>query len=402
MNVIFISPHFPHTYWQFCHELKLNGATVLGIGDTPYDRLLPELKNSLDEYYFVDNMEDYGKMYQAVAFLSFKWGKIDWIESNNEYWLEQDARLRTDFNITTGIQTDHIAAIKKKSEMKRYYALAGVPSARQIKASEGKEAVREFAHKVGYPVFAKPDVGVGSNGTYKIDNEEELDKFFAEEKDWKLYVIEEFVTGNIASYDAIIDGNGDPLFESMSYFPPSIADILHKQLDLSYYVAPTVHPQLRERGRATVKAFGIFNRFVHLEFFILDRDREGLGKKGDFVGLEVNMRPAGGFTPDMINFAHSVSVYKIWADMVTFGKTDVKPGEQYYCVFASRRKIHHYEHTHEEVMEKYGPQMAMSGQMEGIMIQAMGEQMYILRMKSLEEWKEFERFVHGGEYLFDL
>ena len=54
-------------------------------------------------------------MYRAVAYFAFKYGKIDWIESNNEYWLEQDARLRSDFNITTGIDYDHISRIKEKS-----------------------------------------------------------------------------------------------------------------------------------------------------------------------------------------------------------------------------------------------------------------------------------------------
>ena len=145
MNFIFVSPQFPHTYWEFCHRLKQNGVTVLGIGDTPYESLSNELKGSLDDWYYVPNMEDYDRMYRAVAFLASKWGRIDWIESNNEYWLAQDARLRTDFNVRTGIQTDHIDAIKEKSEMKRYYALAGVPSARQIKAAEGEEAVRAFA-----------------------------------------------------------------------------------------------------------------------------------------------------------------------------------------------------------------------------------------------------------------
>ena len=37
MNVIFISPQFPDTYWNWCDRLQKNGATVLGIGDTPYD-----------------------------------------------------------------------------------------------------------------------------------------------------------------------------------------------------------------------------------------------------------------------------------------------------------------------------------------------------------------------------
>ena len=30
MNFIFISPNFPHTYWQFCDRLKRNGVNVLG------------------------------------------------------------------------------------------------------------------------------------------------------------------------------------------------------------------------------------------------------------------------------------------------------------------------------------------------------------------------------------
>lgn len=79
---------------------------------------------------------------------------------------------------------------------------------------------------------------------------------------------------------------------------------------------------------------------MNFVFFRLDSDREGLGKQGDFVALEVNMRPAGGYTPDMINYAHSTDVYKIWADMVAFGKSHTAIGEQHYCAFASRRDIY--------------------------------------------------------------
>ena len=397
MNFIFVSPQFPHTYWEFCHRLKQNGVTVLGIGDTPYESLSNELRGSLDDWYYVPNMEDYDRMYRAVAFLASKWGRIDWIESNNEYWLAQDARLRTDFNVRTGIQTDHIDAIKEKSEMKRYYALAGVPSARQIKASEGEEAVRAFAGKTGYPIFAKPDIGVGANGTYKIDDSNALSAFFRDEKEWRHYVVEEFVSGDIASYDAIVGQGGEPLFESMTMWPPSVADIVKQHLDLSYYVSPVMPEQLRERGRATVKAFGVFNRFVHLEFFVLGADRPGLGRKGDYVGLEVNMRPAGGYTPDMINFSHSIDVYKIWADMVAFGKSSVQPGEQYYCAFASRRDEHRYRHTHEEILSRYGKDMVMCERMQGIMVSAMGEQMYTVRLKTYDEMTEFDRFVHERE-----
>ena len=112
MNFVFVSPQFPKHYWNFCDRLKKNGVNVLGIGDTPFDDLSDELKNSLAEYYFLPTLENYDEVLRAVAFLEFKHGKIDWLESNNEYWLEQDARLRTDFHITTGEQFENIGRIK--------------------------------------------------------------------------------------------------------------------------------------------------------------------------------------------------------------------------------------------------------------------------------------------------
>ena len=94
-NFIFISPNFPSNYWKFCFELKKNGMRVLGIGDCPYSELSQQLRESLDEYYKVSNLENYDEVFRAVAFFTYKYGKIDWLESNNEYWLERDAALRT-------------------------------------------------------------------------------------------------------------------------------------------------------------------------------------------------------------------------------------------------------------------------------------------------------------------
>ena len=394
MNFVFISPHFPHTYRVFCQRLKQNGVTVLGIADAPYDSLPPQLKESLTEYYRVSSLENYDEVYRAVAYLAFRYGRIDWIESNNEYWLEQDARLRTDFNVTTGIRNDHIRAIKEKSEMKKYYAEGQIPTARQVRASEGMNAVREFATMTGYPIIAKPDVGVGASDTFKIASDEELVHFFETANDFRNYVVEEFITGEICSYDAIIGAQGEPFFESMTVWPPSIMDIVNKKLDLSYYVDKELPEPLRLLGRRTVQAFGVWNRFVHLEFFRLDHDREGLGAKGDFVALEVNMRPAGGYTPDMINYAHSTDVYKIWADMVAFGERRTPQGEQHYCAFASRRDIYQYVHSHEEVLSQYGDRLVMCERMPELFSAAMGQQMYTVRLETMEEVKDFVEFVH--------
>ena len=114
MNFIFISPNFPKSYWNFCRGLKNNGVNTLGIGDAEYDFLSDELKSSLNEYYKVSSLENYDEVYRACAYFAFKYGKIDWLESNNEYWLLRDAQLRTDFNITSGLRNDKIAGISEE------------------------------------------------------------------------------------------------------------------------------------------------------------------------------------------------------------------------------------------------------------------------------------------------
>ena len=393
MNFVFISPHFPHTYWQFCDRLKRNGINVLGIGDAPYDGLEAPLKAALTEYYRVDNLEDYDQVYRAVAFFAFKYGKIDWIESMNEYWLTQDARLRTDFNITTGIRSDRIDFIKEKSLMKKLYLEAGIPTARQHIIST-REAGRAFTDEVGFPVIVKPDIGVGATDTWKLESTEDLERFY-DNLPSAPYVMEEFIEGDICSYDAIINSRYEPVFESMTVWPP-VMDIVVKDLDLMYYTCPDVPEGLRTLGRRTVKAFGVDRRFVHLEFFRLTKARKGLGKKGDFVALEVNMRPAGGYTPDMMDFAHSTDVYQIYADMVSFDERRLpEPEEHFYCVYASRKDGHRYTRTHEEIMARYGANMVMQEEMPPMNWPQMGRYMYTAKLRTLEETFAFIDWVQG-------
>lgn len=392
MNFVFISPHFPRTYWLFANRLKRNGVNVLGIGDCPYDGLEDNVRDSLTEYYYVQDMKDYEQVFKAVAFFSFKYGKIDWLESNNEFWLEQDARLRTDFHITTGEQYADIGRIKKKSSMKEYYKKAGIPTARLHMVST-IEAAREFIKQVGYPVIVKPDVGVGANDTYELKNEDDLKAFFDDDHNIS-YVMEEFVPGKILSYDAILDNKSQPLMEACTEWPPSIVNIVNEKLDLAYFVRADVPETLKNAGRATVNAFGVKSRFVHLEFFQLEHDKEGLGKAGDFVGLEVNMRPAGGYTSDMMNYARSMDVYQIWADMVTDNRRiQADTHENYFCVYAGRRDQFSYVHSPEEISKKYGNNIVTAERMTELNVPRMGNQGYIVKLKTETEVHEFIKFV---------
>ena len=392
MNVVFISPQFPDTYWNWCDRLRRNGATVLGVGDTPYDALDQRVRDSLDEYYWVPSLEDYGQVFRAVAYFSWKWGKVDWVESQNEYWLAQDARLRDDFHVTTGAGSELMARWQSKAEMKPLYAAAGVPTARQALVADA-DACRALAAEAGYPLFTKPERGVGAGGARKIKDADALEELLAAELD-EPYVLEEYIDAELCSYEAILDANCEPLFENQSEFPPSIADTVEFQLDVAYHCRPKVDPKLRRAGRATAKAFGIKNRFVHMEFFRLTADKPGLGKKGDYVGLEVNVRAPGGYTPDMINFAHSADTYQIWADMVCFDeRRQPESDEVYFACYAGRRDCHTYVHSEAEIFERYGDVLAMTGRIPDALSDDLCNQMYVARLHTEEERRAFEQFV---------
>ena len=393
-NFIFISPNFPAAYWRFCAGLRQNGMRVLGIGDCPYDELTQELRDSLDEYYKVSSLENYDEVFRGVAFLTYKHGKIDYLESNNEYWLERDAKLRSAFHITTGFQEGDMEKVKCKSKMKQYYAKAGIPTARyhMVEDIQGSKA---FANQVGYPVVVKPDNGVGASSTYRLHDDSEVDYFYATKDNAIRYIMEEYVDGEVRTYDAIINSKGEPVMEGGNVTLGSLMDVMNNADDSVFYIVKDLPEKMRELGRRTVKAFDVRSRYVHLEFFVLRRDQKGLGKAGDILGLEVNMRPPGGISPDMANYAYGVDMYQIWADMMAFDKTDMPMNNpHHFCGFCGRRDSKNYVLDHNGILEQFGNKIVMAERVQPALAGIMGDQTYVGVYETEEEmFSAFRRML---------
>lgn len=386
MNFIFLSPNFPSNYENFCAELKNNGFNVLGIGDCPYQELTDKLKWSLTEYYKVSSLENYDEVYRAVAYFTHKYGRIDWLESNNEYWLERDAALRTDFNICSGFKSIDMDKVKYKSKMKPFYKKAGVKTALYTLV-EDFENCKKFIDEVGYPVIVKPDNGVGASDTHKLKNDEDL-KHFLETK-WNVpYIMEEYIDAEVNSYDAIVNSKSEPIFESGNVTPFSLMDVVNTNDNSVFYIVKEPFADVKKLGRKTLKAFGVKNRFVHFEFFRLLSDQR-IGKKGEVVALEVNMRPSGGVSPTMMNYANSIDVYKVWADMIAYDSTLLNKQETYYCAFTGRRDGKEFKYSDEEILEKYKDNMKEYKRVEDALSGAMGNRMFIANFKTKEEMDKF-------------
>ena len=114
-----------------------------------------------------------------------------------------------------------------------------------------------------------------------------------------------------------------------------------------------------------------------------------MGKKGDVVALEVNMRPCGGFSPDMMNYANSTDVYKIWADMIAFDRSTLPSGQHYFCAFAGRRDGKRFVLSHDELLRRYAAQLRMVERIPDALSGAMGNQMYVAVFPTREEMDAF-------------
>ena len=391
-NFILISPHFPQTYYRFAEALKQNGFRVLGIGDATFFELSYELRSCLDEYYCCYEMENYENERNAVAYFRNKYGIIDYIESNNEYWLEKDSWLRNDFNVPNGVRPDELKYWQHKSLMKELYKKAGARVADYILVSD-KESLLKFIDKVGYPVFIKPDIGVGAIGDFKIENSGDVDEFFNKKESWITYICEQFVTGNIVSFDGICDEDSNIVLCASNVFPPSVADVVKDGQDLFYYTVKEVPEDLKEIGAKVIKAFNVKKRFFHLEFFRLTKDVPNVGKVNDLVALETNMRPAGGYTPDLINFSQSVNSYQIYADVMMFNENRQNMSmEKYYAACASRRDWINYVNDDEAILNKYKNNICHYGRYPDVLSGAMGNRFFIAKFNTIEEVEEFSIF----------
>lgn len=385
MNYLITSPYFPHNFQKFAVRLKANGANVLGIGTEPYDQLDQPLKDALTEYYKVSSLENMDEVKKGVAFLFFKHGPIDRIESFDEHWLEMDAELREQFHVP-GMKPRDLVKVKSKAKMKQYFEKTSVP-VMQGKLVKTNNQVDKAIKELKLPLVAKPDNGVGSARTYKLESPSDVADFKAEWQASQPYYLEQYLeNGVLCAFDGLIDQNGALAFNSSFTYRMPTLELIQNNEDSMYYVEQQVDPKLLAYGQEIVAAFGIKERFFHIEFF--------RRKNGDYVALEYNNRPAGGFTLDLHNFAHSVDLYDMYAKVVLGQEIHRPELPSTNCVGVSRRDGKSYQYSLEDIKAKYQNQFKLAADVPAAFSSILGDKFYAITADSVEAVDEITAYVH--------
>jgi hypothetical protein len=384
MNVVFLSPAFPPTAASLCSALAKRGVRVLGIGDEP---LRPDSHESqaLTEYVYEPRMGDYPVLQIAVERLVERFGPIDRVDSNGEHWLVSEAKLRDDFGIP-GLRSAELARQRSKLGMGELFGSAKIPYPPTVSASDAT-GVRRLAKEHGFPLVLKPESGSGAVDTFAVHNQGELEAVL-EREPWSK-VAQPFVKGDIVTFDGLCDRTGRIVFSTSHVYDVGIMQVRQQQRDGHYWSLREVPEALEEVGRRAVAAFDIRERFFHVEFF--------RGADGRYTALEMNLRPPGGFSTDMMNAAGNIDVYDLWAAAMTGADlSGVEFRRSYFTAHAGRRTGRHYALSSEELRRRLGDTLFSERPVPPAFAATMGDMAYLLRHPELDRLKQAIALVQAG------
>ncbi len=392
MRILYLSPGFPPNSHLFCVAARARGASVLGVGDMAQGDLPPEALHALDRYVFEPRMGEYDVLRDVVDRLVAEHGRIDFVESNGEHWLEVEGRLRDHLGID-GLTAQDVKRLRSKLAMAEAFETAGVPSIPGIRCTS-PEAVEGFAAEHGHPLVFKPDSGSGATATFRVSTDAELEAALLLPLDG--HVVQPFVDGVITTFDGLVDGAGRVVFCTSHVYDRGIMEVRTGVLDGFYYSRRSIPPALERVGRQALDAFALRRRFFHIEFF----ERAD----GSYVALEMNVRPPGGFTTDMMNHACDFDVYALWA-AVLLGDTleGFSYERRFHTAHAGRRDGRAYAQPPEALPGLLGDTLVHVGPIPAAFASTMGNTMYMLRHRRLEPLLDAIRTVQeparpsGGE-----
>ena len=373
VRILYLSPAFPPGSHLFCVAAHARGASVLAVGDVPESDLPPEARQALDQYVFEPRMGEYDVLLGIVMAMVAAHGPIDFVESNGEHWLEVEGRLRDDLGIE-GLKAEDVRRLRSKLAMAEVFEKAGVPFPPGIRCSS-PEAVRNFAARHGLPLVFKPDSGSGALATFRVSTQAELEAALLQPLGGHL--VQPFVEGGIVTFDGLVDGAGRVVFCTSHAYDRGIMEVRTGGLDGFYYSLRSIPPALEQIGRRALAAFALRQRFFHVEFFARP--------DGSYVALEMNVRPPGGFTTDMMNFACDFDVYSLWAAVIVGDPLeDFSYERKFHTGHAGRRRERAYAHPPESLADALGGTLVRVLPIPAAFATTMGDTAYLLRHPRLQ------------------
>lgn len=308
-TAVLVAPFFQENTLRYLAELaKLPETRAVVISQDAATRIPEALRAQVDGHFRVDDCLDGGQLAEACR----KIGHVDRVLGVLEQLQLPIAIARERCGIE-GMWREAARNFRDKAVMKDVLRAHDLPCARHKLVESDGDAWQLIA-EVGYPIILKPVDGLGSRGTYRIRNDEELRQALKGLKpsiDRPLQA-EEFVTGEENTFETVTI-HGKPVWHSGTHYLPGPLEVLENPW-MQYCV---VLPREANQGEfkafiptntAALAALGMETGLSHMEWFLRADGRACIS--------EVGARPPGVQIMPMMSIAHDTDMIANWTRLM--------------------------------------------------------------------------------------
>ncbi|MBL8916957.1 MAG: ATP-grasp domain-containing protein [Archangium sp.] len=329
VHVALVAPHFLENTNRYVSAFAhLDGVKLSVISQDPERALPPELKKRVGGHYQVRNVSDPGQLAKALAGLTKGLGPVDRLTGALEQLQLPLAEARALANVP-GMKPDIARRFRDKDVMKEVLRAAGVPVAASSLVSSSVE-LRAFIDSVGFPIIVKPQAGVGSRGTHRVESKADLDalaKLGLEPSSQRPLQAEQFIRAREFTCETV-SIHGKPVWRSGTrYFPTPLEVLETPWIQYCVLLPKEVEPPWTDfapiNGAALDALFGpnpqvTGTAITHMEWFLAGGSAQGEPRKM-FVS-EVGARPPGVQIMPLMSLTHDVDMISKWAELISFDR----------------------------------------------------------------------------------
>lgn len=322
-HIALVAPHFLENTNRYVKAFAdLQGVKLSIISEDSEKKLPKELRARVAGHYQVKAIGDPADLARAIKGLARGVAPVDRLTGALEQLQLPMAEARALADVP-GMRPDIARRFRDKDVMKEVLRAKGVPVAASALVSSQAE-LQAFIDRVGLPIIVKPQAGVGSRGTHRIESKEDLAALvkqgLAPSAKHPLQA-EQFIRAREFTCETV-SVHGKTVWRSGTRYFPTPLEVLETPWVQYCVVLPkeeeapwTDFAAINEA--ALLALFGDDPRVVgtaitHMEWFLRNDDAK-------FVS-EVGARPPGVHIMPLMSLANEVDMISKWAELISFDR----------------------------------------------------------------------------------
>jgi formate-dependent phosphoribosylglycinamide formyltransferase (GAR transformylase) len=322
VHVALVAPHFLENTNRYVNAFaRLDGVTLSVISADPQAAMPRELQGRV-AHFQVNDVGDGNELAHAVRQISKGVAQVDRLTGVLEQLQMPLAEARALANVP-GMRPEIARRFRDKDRMKEVLRARGVPVAASRLVTSWNE-LRSFIDDVGLPIIVKPQAGVGSRATHRIESLRDLDalkRIGIEPSRMRPVQAEQFIRARELTCETV-SVHGKPVWRSGTRYFPTPLEVLETPW-VQYCVLLPKEIESPWTDFAPINTAALAALFgdephvtgtaiTHMEWFLADGNKLYVN--------EVGARPPGVQIMPLMSLAHDVDMIGKWAELIAFDR----------------------------------------------------------------------------------